>query len=106
MIGLQKCGDTRQNSILRTLLRTVVMAIQGSAGFNRVELSPANDALIRCAELAKWFEDKYGPSPCREITGIDFDNEAQVHEYFKEDAVSKCVSIAEETGAKAAQLAQ
>ena len=106
MIGLQKCGDTSDNGILRTLYRTVVMIIQGSAAFDRVELSPANDALIRCAQLAKWFEGKYGPSPCREITGIDFDNEAQAREYFERDTVSKCVSIAEETGAKAAQLAQ
>jgi hypothetical protein len=106
MIGLQKCGDTSQNSMLRMLRRTLVSILQGSAAFNRVDLSPANDALIRCAELAKWFEGKYGPSLCREITGIDFDDEAQAHEYFDSDIVSKCVSIAEETGAKAAQLAK
>ena len=106
MIGLQKCGDTSQNSMFRMLRRTVVSILQGSSAFNRVELSPANDALIRCAELSKWFEGKYGPSLCREITGIDFDDEAQAREYFERDIVSKCVSIAEETGAKAAQLAK
>jgi hypothetical protein len=105
-IGLRRCGDTSENSILRTLRRTVVMIKEGSSAFSRVELSTANDALIRCAELMKWFEDRYGPSLCREIIGIDFNNEAQVREYFEGDKVSKCVSIAEQTGAKAAQLAE
>jgi hypothetical protein len=106
IIGLEKCGDLRQNSILRSLRRILLTIVQGAAAFNRIDLSPANDALIRCAELSKWFEGEYGPSLCREITGIDFDDEAQAREYFDRDIVSKCASIAKETGAKAAQLAR
>jgi len=106
MIGIEKCGDMRQNSVLRTLRRIILAVVQGGSAFNRVDLSPANDALVRCAEFYKWFEGAYGSSLCRKLTGIDFDDETQAGEYFEKGLVTKCISIAEETGARAAQLAR
>lgn len=105
-IGLRKCGDTSQNSILKTLRRTIVMIVNGSAGFSRTDLSPADEALVHCAELLKWFEGKYGSGQCREIVGIDFDDEAAAREFFEKGAVSNCVSMAHETAAKAVELAR
>jgi hypothetical protein len=104
MIGLKTCGDMRKNSIMLTLRRTILAIAQGGTAFNRTDLSPANDALLRCAELYKWFEGTYGSTACREITKTDFDDETQAGEYFEQGLVAKCISIAEETGAKAAQL--
>jgi hypothetical protein len=106
MIGLEKCGDMSQNSIPKTLRRITLAIVQGGAAFNRLDLSPANDALVRCAELLNWFKGAYDSSLCRELTQTDFDDETQAREYFERDLVSKCISIADETGAKAAQLAR
>jgi len=104
-IGAKTGGDTSRNSTLRTLRRLALTLVRGTAVFNRLDLSPANDALMRCAELFRWFEDKFHFHQCRKITGIDFDDDAQVRDYFERDVVSKCVAMAEETAAKAAEMA-
>ncbi len=104
LIGALRGGDTSQAGILTTLLRTIVVLIRGNAAFNSPDLSPANDALLRCAELLKWFEGKFGSSCCRELTETDFFDERQVGRFFERDAISQCVSMAEATAAKAAEL--
>ena len=87
-----------KNSIPMTLYRILLAIARGGTAFSRADLSPANDALLRCAELLKWFNGAYGSSLCRELTKIDFDDESQVREYFERGHVSKCSAIAEETG--------
>ncbi len=105
VIGNRTGGDTRDNSIFKTFRRMILTLVQGSAAFNRLDLSPANDALLRCARLFDWFEDSFRSHLCREITGVDFEDDAGARDYFEGDIMSKCVSMAEQTAARAAELA-
>lgn len=104
VIGLKRGGDTSQAGTHAFLRRLLLTLIQGSAAFNRLDLSPANDALLRCAELCKWFESNFHSHLCREIIRTDFSDSQQARQYFEENIISKCISMAEETAAKAAEL--
>ncbi len=104
VIGLKRGGDTSQTGTLALFRRLLLTLIQGSAAFNRLDLSPANDALLRCGELYKWFESKFHSHLCREITQTDFGDTEQARRYFEDNIISKCISMAEETAAKAAEL--
>jgi hypothetical protein len=106
VIGLARGGDTSRAGMLGTVRRMGLTLIHGSAAFNRLDLSPANDALLRCAELAKWFKGTFHSLQCREITGTDFGDEAGKREFFEHDGISRCVEIAEKTAIAAAELAE
>lgn len=104
VIGLKRGGDTSQTGTLASFRRLFLTLIQGSAAFNRLDLSPANDALLRCGELYKWFEGNFHSHLCREIIRTDFGDAQQARQYFEGNIISKCVTMAEETAAKAAEL--
>ncbi|RJP74515.1 MAG: C_GCAxxG_C_C family protein [Candidatus Abyssobacteria bacterium SURF_17] len=106
VIGLQKGGDTSQTGMFTSVRRLLLTLIQGASAFHRLDLSPANDALLRCAELAKWFQTQFHSRLCREITEVDFQDEQQSWRYFEEGIISRCISMAQETAAKAAALAR
>ena len=106
LIGLQRGGDTSQTGTFSLLRRMLLTLIHGSTAFNRLDLSPANDALLRCAELSKWFDSRFRSHVCRELTKVDFGEEDQARRYFEEDIISKCILMGEETAAKAAELAR
>ncbi len=104
-IGLQKGGDTSQAGTLSILRRYIVTLIQGAAAFQRLDLSPANDALLRCSALYTWFEGRFHSAACGTLTQTDFHNADQAGRFFKE-GIAKCASMADETAAKAAELAR
>ncbi|GAB4342412.1 MAG: hypothetical protein Kow0099_19920 [Candidatus Abyssubacteria bacterium] len=104
-IGLQKGGDTSQSGALSIMYRYIVTLIQGAAAFHRRDLSPANDALLRCSELFAWFNDKFRSTACRIITQTDFHNAEQTGHFFRQ-TITRCASMAEETAKKAAELAR
>ena len=106
VIGLARGGDTSKGGMFSTLYRMGLTLVYGSKAFNRLDLSPANDALLRCAELAGWFNDRFGSIGCREIAGVDFGEENMGQEFFERDGVSKCAAMAEETAMKAVELAK
>lgn len=106
VIGLQRGGDTSQTGMSTSIRRLLLTLIQGASAFNRLDLSPANDALLRCGELAKWFQDKFGSRLCRKLIQVDFEDEQQSRRYFEEDIISKCISMAEEVATKATTLAR
>ncbi|MBI5116393.1 C_GCAxxG_C_C family protein [Candidatus Poribacteria bacterium] len=105
-IGTAQGGDTSQTGAFRVLARILLTLIQGKKAFNRLDLSPANDALLRCAELSKWFEKKFGSRACRDIIKIDFHDKRRSQEFFDRKVISKCISVAKETATKAAELAR
>jgi hypothetical protein len=105
-IGIAKGGDTSQGGTLSLARRLILTLIQGKKAFNRLDLSPANDALLRCAELSKWFEKKFGSRACRDIIKIDFHDKRRSQEFFDRKIISKCISMAKEMAAKAAELAR
>jgi hypothetical protein len=105
VIGLRRGGDTSQGGTLAVMRRIVLTLLHGNAAFNRLDLSPANDALLRCAELSKWFGDRFRSRECHEIVKVDFHKENQAQTYFEENIVSKCMMMGEETAVKAAELA-
>jgi hypothetical protein len=106
VIGLVRGGDTSQGSMLGTFRRMALTLIQGSAAFNRLDLSPANDALLRCAKLADWFKATFHSVSCREIAGVDFADDHQRGSFFEQDGMGKCVAMIQETTTKAVELSQ
>ncbi len=106
IIGHLTGGDTSQSGTVSTILRYILTLIQGSSAFNRLDLSPANDALARCAKLSKWFEGTFHSRLCRKLTQVDFSDKRQVQRYFDEDIVSRCIAMARETATKAVELAR
>jgi hypothetical protein len=105
-IGLVKGGDTSEGGTFGFVMRLALTLIQGGKAFNRLDLSPANDALLRCAELSKWFDKKFGSRICRDIIKTDFHNQRSALEFFDRKIISKCIGMAKETAAKAAELAR
>lgn len=106
VIGLQNGGDTSETSMILLLRRLVLKLVHGSAAFNRLDLSPANDALLRCSELFGWFLDRYSSTLCRELTRTDFHDDIQARRYFEEGGLARCREIADETAGKASELAR
>ncbi len=106
VIGLVRGGDTSQGSMLSTFRRMGLTLVYGSVAFNRLDLSPANDALLRCAKLADWFKAAFHSANCRQIAGVDFADEHQRRTFFEQDGMAKCVAITEETAMKAVELSQ
>jgi len=106
VIGLMRGGDTSRAGMFSTPRRMGLTLIYGSKAFNRLDLSPANDALLRCAELARWFSTAFGSLRCREIAGVDFGDENLRQGYFERNGILKCAAIAEETSIKAVELAK
>ena len=106
VIGLERGGDTSQSSMLMTFRRMGLTLIYGSAAFNRLNLSPTNDALMRSAKLAEWFKERYHSFGCREIAGVDFGEEVMRGQFFEHGGISTCAAIAEETAEKAIELAR
>jgi hypothetical protein len=105
-IGAKTGGESGDNSIPKTLYRMMLTLFQGGAAFNRLDLSPANDALLRCGKLFDWFEQNFHTHMCREVIGIDFGDADHVRRYFERDIISECKSMAEKTAEKAAELAR
>ncbi|UCD58209.1 MAG: C_GCAxxG_C_C family protein [Candidatus Hydrogenedentota bacterium] len=103
-VGLVRGGDSSQTGTLMSFRRLALTLIQGSAAFNRLDLSPANDALLRCAELCRWFESRFHSLLCREIVQTDFRDRYHARRYFERNVISKCILMAEQTAAKAAEL--
>ncbi len=105
-IGVVKGGDTSQGGALGVARRLILTLIQGKGAFNRLDLSPANDALLRCAELSKWFAKKFGSRTCRDIVKIDFHDKRRADEFFDRKIISNCVAMAKETARRAGELAR
>lgn len=106
-IGLMRGGDTREGaSLFMTLRKVFRLLLEGGAAYDRLYLSPANDALLRSAELAKWFIREFHSMSCRDLIGVDFSNTSQVKEFFGQEFISTCVSRAEKTALKAVALAE
>jgi len=103
-IGLSKGADVSQTPMLASLRRIFATLVWGTRAFNDPALSPANDALMRCAKLAEWFEEKFHSTQCRKITGTDFEDKQQTTHYFESGIISDCAAMAEETALKAAEL--
>jgi hypothetical protein len=106
VIGMARGGDTSQVKMLSTFRRMGLTLVYGSKAFNRLDLSPANDALLRCAELAGWFRETYGSFRCREIADVDFGDDNLCRKFFERNGISKCAAMAEATSMKAVELAQ
>lgn len=104
-IGLSRGGDTSEGGMASSLWRILVTLVLGSSAYSKLNLSPANDALLRCGELFSWFHEKYGAHLCREITRTDFADRNATAQFFK-DGIERCKAIGEETAAKAAGLAR
>lgn len=103
-IGLSRGIGISQTPLVTTLRHIVATLLWGAKAFNDPARSPANDALLRCAELAQWFENTYRSIQCREITGTDFRDGKQATRYFEKRGISDCAAMAEETALKTAEL--
>ncbi len=103
-IGLSKGADISQTPMLASLRRIFATLIRGARAYNDPALSPATDALLRCAELSKWFENKYHSNQCRTITGTDFSDKQQAAHFFESGIISNCAAMAEETALQAVEL--
>ena len=103
-IGLSKGADLSQTAMLASLRRIFATLVFGTRAFNDPARSPANDALLRCAELSKWFENKFHSNQCRKITRTDFRDKQQTAHFFESGIISDCTAMAEETAVKAVEL--
>lgn len=104
-IGLAAGGDTSETGMASSMKRIILTLISGASAFSRTDLSPANDALLRCSKLFRWFENKFGSSLCRELTKVNFDNPERANQYFQ-SGIEQCKLMAAQTAEKAAETAR
>jgi C_GCAxxG_C_C family probable redox protein len=104
-IGLARGGDTSETSTIASIKRILLTLLLGASIFSRRDLSPANDALLRCEKLFSWFEDTYGAHLCRELARTDFNDSQQAADYVPA-GIERCKALAAETAAKAAEFAR
>jgi hypothetical protein len=104
-IGLARGGDASEGGMSAAFKRILLTLLLGTSAYSKLNLSPANDALLRCGELFSWFQNSYGTHLCRGLTRIDFDIETGVDHYFA-DGIERCKTIGAETAEKAAELAR
>lgn len=91
-----------ENSRARVLRMIGTMAVGGNAFAD--ELNAFNPVMNLGHELATWFEEEFGSTQCRVLTGCDFTSTAAVHEYIAVDGTTKCAAIAQRVAARVADL--
>ena len=106
IIGILKGGDAGKAGAFLTLRRLMLTLLQGNAAFNRLDLSPANDALLRCAELTRRFRAEFHSLQCRKISETDFTDTDSCREFFGQTGIEKCAALAEKTAVMAVELSR
>ncbi len=63
-----------------------------------------NRAMNRGHDLARWFEEQFGSTQCRQLTGCDFATPQGVHAYIEHDGTAECAGIAERVAARVDEI--
>jgi hypothetical protein len=105
-IGLARGGDTSQVGMATSIKRAVMTLLLGASAFTRLDLSPANDALLRCAKLYEWFELKFGATLCKKIIGFEFADTPCGIATPLDETIERCKLLGAATAEKAAELAR
>lgn len=89
----------------RRVLRMIgTMAVGGDAFADH--LNAFNPVMNLGHELARWLEDRYGSTQCRDLTGCDFSTVAGAREYVERGRVARCRELAREVALRARGLAE
>jgi len=95
--GLLRLGEI-ERSWLRVLRMIGTMAVGGNAFAD--DLNAFNISMNRGHRLARWFSNRFGSTPCRDITQCDFANPEDVERYIAGGRINGCRSIAETVAQK------
>jgi C_GCAxxG_C_C family probable redox protein len=91
-----------EHSRARVLRMIGTMAVGGNASAD--ELNAFNPVMNLGHKLAGWFEEEFGSTQCRALTGCDFASTDGVREYVARDGTGGCERIAHGVAARVAQL--
>ena len=93
-----------ENSRGRVLRMIGTMAVGRNASAD--ELNAFNPVMNLGHKLARWFEEEFGSTQCRDLTGCDFASTADVREYIATDTTTRCTRIAEQVAARVTDLVE
>jgi hypothetical protein len=82
-----------ENSHARVARMIATMAVRGDAFAD--DLNAFNRVMNLGHELSVWFEEEFGSTQCRALTGCDFASTADVDEYIDRDGTADCARLAQ-----------
>lgn len=91
-----------ENNRLRVLRMIATMAVGGDAFAD--DLNAFNRVMNLGHDLARWFEDEFGSTQCRTLTGCDLNTMDGVRDDITRDCVTTCTAIAEQVSIRVAAM--
>jgi C_GCAxxG_C_C family probable redox protein len=91
-----------EDSRPRVARMIATMAVGGDAIAD--DVNRFNRAVNAGHDLARWFEEQFGSTQCRALTGCDFADAAGVRAYVEHDGTARCEGIARRVAERVAEV--
>lgn len=91
-----------EDSRIRVLRMIATMAVGRDALGD--DMNAFNRAMNLGNELARWFEDEFGSTRCRSLTGCDFASSDGVRVYIDHGRVAECMTIARRVSSRVGEM--
>jgi hypothetical protein len=91
-----------EGSRIRVLRMIATMAVGGDAFAD--DVNAFNRVMNLGHELAQWFDEEFGSTQCRALTGCDFATTDGVSDYIARDGVSACAAMARQVSSRVAEM--